>query len=50
MVEGCQRIYSEMKTIKAGLNTLNQSTIALAYKHSDVVESLNSTNQNVIAM
>jgi hypothetical protein len=49
-VEGCQRIYAEMKTIEAGLNALNQSTVALAYKHSDVVESLNTTNQNIQAM
>ena len=50
MVEGCQRLYDELKTLEAGLNALNQSTVALAYKHSEVVEWLNATYQMVLAM
>lgn len=44
------KIFNEMKTIEAGLNALNQSTVSLAYKHGEVVESLNCTNQTVLAM
>lgn len=50
MREGCQHIFNEMKTIEAGLNALNLSTVSLAYKHGEVVESLNCTNQTVLAM
>ena len=41
---GCQGLYTEMKAIEGGLNDLQQSTIALAYKHQDVVVSLDATN------
>ena len=50
MVEGCQNMYTEIKTIETGLNALNQSTVTLAHKHIDVTDSLNSTIQNVLAI
>ena len=39
-----------MKTIEAGLNALNQSTVALAYKSHDVAEVLNTTNQSMLVI
>ena len=44
IVDGCQGLYKEMKAIEGGLNALQQSTIALAYKHQDVVGALDATN------
>jgi hypothetical protein len=44
IVGGCQGLYTEMKAIEGGLNALQQSTIALAYKHQDVVVALDATN------
>jgi hypothetical protein len=50
MVEGCQGIYTEMKTIEAAHNALNRATFALVHKHNDVAESLNSTTQSVLTI
>jgi hypothetical protein len=50
MVEGCQGIYTEMKTIEAAHNALNRATFSLVHKHNDVAASLNTTTQSVLAI
>ena len=50
IVEGCQGMYTEMKTIEATVDALNHSTVALAHKSYDVANALNNTNKCVQAM